>query len=68
MKLRSLAVFGVGYVLGAKAGRERYVQIVESVQRASQRLDEARRQRGKPPSRRGESNGLDSYLDETSRN
>jgi len=67
MKLRSLAVFGVGYVLGAKAGRERYVQIVESVQRASQRLDEARRQRGKP-SRRGESNGLDSYLDETSRN
>jgi hypothetical protein len=66
MKLRSLAVFGVGYVLGAKAGRERYVQIVEAVQTASQRLDEARRQRGKP-SRRG-SDGLDSYLDETSRN
>ena len=66
MKLRSLAVFGVGYVLGAKAGRERYVQIVEAVQAASQRLDEARRQRGKPARR--ESNGLDSYLDETSRN
>lgn len=67
MKLRSLAVFGVGYVLGAKAGRERYVQIVEAVQTASQRFDEARRQRGKPASRPG-TNGLDSYLDETSRN
>jgi hypothetical protein len=66
MKLRSLAVFGVGYVLGAKAGRERYVQIVEAVQSASQRLDEVRRERGKP-ARQG-SNGLDSYLDETSRN
>ena len=66
MKLRSLAVFGAGYVLGAKAGRERYEQIVEAVQSASQRLDETRRQRGKP-SRRGNS-GLDSYLDETSRN
>jgi hypothetical protein len=66
MKLRSLAVFGVGYLLGAKAGRERYVQIVEAVQRASKQFDEARRQRGKP-SRTG-SDGLDSYLDETSRN
>jgi hypothetical protein len=66
MKLRTVAVFGVGYVLGAKAGRERYVQMVEALQRASQRLDEARRQRGKP-SRTG-SNGLDSYLDETSQN
>ena len=66
MKLRSLAVFGVGYLLGAKAGRERYVQIVEAIQNASQRLDEARREHDKP-SRAG-SNGLDSYLDETSRN
>ena len=69
MKLRTAAVFGVGYVLGAKAGRERYVQIVEALQTASQRLDEARRERGKPsrPSRAA-SDGLDSYLDETSRN
>jgi hypothetical protein len=66
MKLRSLVVFGVGYVLGAKAGRERYVQMVEAVRTASQRFDEARRQREKP-SRAG-SDGLDSYLDETSRN
>ncbi|TCO34548.1 hypothetical protein EV652_102614 [Kribbella steppae] len=68
MKLRSLAVFGVGYVLGAKAGRERYVQIVEALQAASQRLDEARRQRGKPSRAGSGSNGLDSYLDEHSRN
>lgn len=66
MKLRSLAVFGAGYVLGAKAGRERYVQIVEAIQTASQRFDEVRRQRDKPD--RARSGGLDSYLDETSRN
>jgi len=65
MKLRSLAVFGAGYVLGAKAGRERYAQIVEAVQTASQRLDEVRRQRAKPSGPSSE--GLDSYLDETSR-
>ncbi len=28
--LRVLAVMGVGYVLGAKAGRQRYEQIVET--------------------------------------
>jgi hypothetical protein len=66
MKLRSLAVFGVGYVLGAKAGRERYAQIVEAVQTASQRFDEVRRQRSKPS--RPANNGLDSYLDEHSHN
>jgi hypothetical protein len=27
MKLTTLAVFGVGYVLGSRAGRERYEQI-----------------------------------------
>jgi hypothetical protein len=66
MKLRSLVVFGVGYVLGAKAGRERYVQMVEAVKTASQRFDEVRRQREQPS--RAPSDGLDSYLDETSRN
>ncbi len=47
MKLRSLALFGAGYVLGAKAGRERYAQIVEAAQKASQRFDERRRQPAK---------------------
>lgn len=39
MKLRSLAVFGVGYLLGTRAGRERYGQIVEAAQGASKRLE-----------------------------
>ena len=40
MKLTAVAVFAVGYVVGAKAGRERYAQIVDGMARASQRLDE----------------------------
>ncbi len=40
MKVRTLAVFGVGYVLGTKAGRERYAQIVAAAQKAPQRLEE----------------------------
>jgi hypothetical protein len=33
-------MFGAGYVLGTKAGRERYAQIVTAAQRASKRLEE----------------------------
>ncbi|MGH3463701.1 MAG: hypothetical protein ACRDP9_19735 [Kribbellaceae bacterium] len=62
MKLRSLALLGAGYVLGAKAGRERYAQIVEAAEKASQRLDEFRRQRAKPSQRVGD---IDSFLDES---
>jgi hypothetical protein len=40
VKLTTLAIFAAGYVLGARAGRERYVEIVEIVERASQRLEE----------------------------
>ena len=40
MKLSGLAVFAAGYVIGARAGRERYAQIVDGVARASQRLEE----------------------------
>lgn len=39
MKVATLAVFGAGYVLGTKAGRQRYEQIVESTRRASQALE-----------------------------
>ncbi len=39
MKLVSIAIFGAGYVLGTKAGRERYEQILEAAQNASQRLE-----------------------------
>ena len=40
MRLRSLLAFGVGYVLGSKAGRERYEQNLAGAKRASTRLDE----------------------------
>ena len=35
-----LVVFGAGYVLGTRAGRERYEEIREIAQRFAQRLDE----------------------------
>jgi hypothetical protein len=35
-----LTVFGVGYVLGTRAGRERYEQIVAAAQNASKRLED----------------------------
>ena len=40
MRLRSLLVFGVGYVIGSKAGRERYEQLLAAAKRASTRLEE----------------------------
>ena len=61
MKLTGVAVFAVGYVVGAKAGRERYAQIVDGMARASKRLDEfsARRPPGRqdhgPPRSDGDS-------------
>jgi hypothetical protein len=40
VKVTTMLVFAAGYVIGARAGRERYAQIVEAVERASQRLGE----------------------------
>jgi hypothetical protein len=40
VRLVGVAVFAAGYVIGAKAGRERYVQIVNGLASASQRLEE----------------------------
>lgn len=37
--LSKLIVFGAGYVLGTKAGRERYNQIAAIAQEAARRLD-----------------------------
>jgi hypothetical protein len=50
VKLTTVAVFAAGYVMGTKAGRERYVQIIDVVERASQRLEEfsARHPPGRP--------------------
>lgn len=39
MRLRTVAIFAAGYVLGARAGKERYAQIVSAVERVSERLD-----------------------------
>ncbi len=36
MKLVTLTMFGAGYVLGTKAGRQRYEQILELARRASE--------------------------------
>ena len=38
MKLRTVLVFGVGYVIGTKAGRERYEQILSAAKRRAARL------------------------------
>lgn len=40
MKLARVAIFAAGYVIGAKAGRERYAQIAGVAERAAERLDE----------------------------
>jgi len=37
--LFKLVVFGAGYVLGSKAGRERYNQIAAIAQKAARQLD-----------------------------
>lgn len=41
MKLTLLAAFAVGYVLGSKAGRERYDQIRDLAKDASRRLEQS---------------------------
>jgi hypothetical protein len=35
----AVAAFGLGYVLGSRAGRERYEQIIAAAQKASERLE-----------------------------
>ena len=39
MKLITVAAFGLGYMLGTKAGRERYDQIRQVAQTASKNFD-----------------------------
>ena len=40
MKLSGIAAFAAGYVAGARAGHERYAQIVGVLEKASRRLEE----------------------------
>ena len=55
MRLTTLLTFGVGYVMGTRAGHERYAQIVTAAERASKRLEEysARHRAGDGESDRG---------------
>ena len=48
MKLTTVLMFGAGYVIGARAGHERYAQIAAVAERTSKRLEEysARRRAG----------------------
>ena len=39
MKLTTVAMFGAGYVLGTRAGRERYEQLRQVAQRVAGELD-----------------------------
>ena len=55
MTLPKVAVFAAGYIVGAKAGRERYAQIINVVERASKQLEEFSSRR--PPGRHGASSG-----------
>jgi hypothetical protein len=41
MKLTLLCAFGAGYVLGSRAGRDRYEQIRELARDAGQRLEDS---------------------------
>lgn len=40
MRLTTLLMFGAGYVMGARAGRERYAEIVAVAEKASHRLEQ----------------------------
>jgi hypothetical protein len=51
VKVTSIVIFGAGYVLGTRAGRERYAQIIQMAQKASERLDAYDKNGGKPSDR-----------------
>jgi hypothetical protein len=64
MRLRSLVVFGIGYVAGTRAGRERYAQITAAAGKAAERLG-----RLEPASGAAERTvRLDDYLQDASAN
>jgi len=53
VKLTKVALFAAGYVIGSRAGHERYAQIVDGVARASQRLEEFSSRRPPAPPNHG---------------
>ena len=57
MKVTTIAFFGLGYVLGSRAGRERYEQLVEATKDAAKRLEERRTTGGRPKTYSAAANG-----------
>jgi hypothetical protein len=55
--LTKAALFAAGYVLGAKAGRDRYAQILDVAARASERLEELSTRGGAGRPERGRARG-----------
>lgn len=55
MKLTNVVLFATGYVIGTKAGSERYAQIIDGMAKASQRLEEFSSRR--PPAGQAQSSG-----------
>ena len=39
MRLTTVGFFGLGFVLGARAGKERYEQIMEAARRSAEQLE-----------------------------
>jgi len=56
VRLTTVLMFGAGYVLGTRAGRERYAQIIAVADRASKRL-EAYSERHRPKAGDGSGRG-----------
>ena len=59
MRLATAAVFAAGYLLGTRAGHERYDQIVAVAERASRRLEDfsSRHPPGAPAGGQGRPDG-----------
>jgi hypothetical protein len=48
VKITKLTIFAAGYIIGTRAGHERYAQILEGAAKASQRLEEFSARRSPP--------------------
>jgi len=49
LSVKSIVIFGAGYVLGTKAGRERYGHIQALARKAADRLEEKSKESGGLP-------------------
>jgi len=63
VKVTTIAFFGLGYVLGSRAGRERYEQLVEATKDAAKRLEERRATSGRPKTYSSDASGNGTQFD-----